>query len=56
MTDGQKQFLDSLGRPPYDPKGLLKMYVYGSDNGIKSSRKLAKSGKVNVEVRRIMPE
>lgn len=39
------------GRPPYDPKGLLKLYVYGSDNGIKSSRKLAKSCKVNVEVR-----
>ena len=49
MTDGQKQFSDSLGRPLYDPKGLLKMYVYGSDNGIKSLRKLAKSCKVNVK-------
>lgn len=39
------------GRPPYDPKGLYKLYIYGSDNGIKSSRKLAKSCKVNVEVR-----
>jgi transposase len=41
----------SEGRPPYDPKGLYKLYIYGSDNGIKSSRKLAKSCKVNVEVR-----
>lgn len=39
------------GRPPYDPKGLLKLYIYGSDNGIKSSRKLAKICRVNVEVR-----
>lgn len=39
------------GRPPYDPKSLYKLYIYGSDNGIKSSRKLAKSCKVNVEVR-----
>lgn len=41
----------SEGRPPYDPKSLLKLYIYGSDTGIKSSRKLAKSCKVNVEVR-----
>ena len=39
------------GRPSYDPKSLYKLYIYGSDNGIKSSRKLAKSCKVNVEVR-----
>lgn len=43
--------LASEGRAPYDPKGLLKLYVYGSDNGIKSSRKLAKSCRVNVEVK-----
>ena len=43
--------MSSEGRPPYDPKGLFKLYIYGSDNGIKSSRKLAKSCKVNVEVR-----
>lgn len=39
------------GRPPYDPKGLYKLYIYGSDNGIKSSRKLAKSCKANVEAK-----
>lgn len=39
------------GRPPYDPRSLYKLYIYGSDNGIKSSRKLEKSCKVNVEVK-----
>lgn len=42
------------GRPRYDPKGLLKLYIYGSENGINSSRKLAKSCKVNIEVRWMM--
>lgn len=39
------------GRPSYDPKGLLKLYIYGCCNGIRSSRKLAKSCKVNIEVK-----
>lgn len=39
------------GRPSYDPRSLLKLYIYGSDNGIKSSRKLANSCKVNIEVK-----
>ena len=43
--------LSSEGRPPYDPRSLYKLYIYGSDNGIKSSRKLAKSCKVNIEVK-----
>lgn len=41
----------SEGRPPYDTRSLYKLYIYGSDSGIKSSRKLAKSCKVNVEVK-----
>lgn len=51
LADYGVKEMSSEGRPPYDPKGLLKLYIYGSDNGIKSSRKLAKSCKVNVEVR-----
>lgn len=51
LSDYGVKELASEGRPPYDPKGLLKLYVYGSDNGIKSSRKLAKSCRVNVEVK-----
>lgn len=42
------------GRPPYDPRSMFKLYIYGSENGIKSSRKLAKSCKVNIEVRWLM--
>lgn len=51
LSDYGVKEMASEGRPPYDPKGLLKLYIYGSDNGIKSSRKLAKSCKVNVEVK-----
>ena len=39
------------GRPPYDPKSLYKIYIYGSRKGIRSSRKLAESCKVNLEVK-----
>ena len=28
------------GRPPYDPRDLLKLYIYGYFNKIRSSRKL----------------
>ena len=28
------------GRPPYDPKDMLKLYVYGYMNRIRSSRRL----------------
>ena len=51
LSDYGVKEMAAEGRPPYDPKGLLKLYVYGSENGIKSSRKLAKSCRVNVEVR-----
>ena len=39
------------GRPSYDPKSLYKLYIYGSRKGIRSSRKLAESCKVNLEVK-----
>lgn len=51
LADYGVKEMASEGRPPYDPRGLYKLYIYGSDNGIKSSRKLAKSCKVNVEVK-----
>lgn len=51
LSDYGVKEMGSEGRPPYDQKGLLKLYIYGSDNGIKSSRKLAKSCRVNVEVK-----
>lgn len=51
LSDYGIKEIASEGRPPYNPKSLLKLYIYGSDNGIKSSRKLAKSCRVNVEVK-----
>lgn len=42
------------GRPAYDPKSLYKIYIYGSRKGIRSSRKLTESCKVNLEVKWII--
>ena len=44
----------SEGRPSYDPKSMYKLYIYGSRKGIRSSRKLAESCKVNLEVKWMM--
>jgi transposase len=38
------------GRPPYDPSLLLKLYLYGYKQAIRSSRKLEYACKVNVEL------
>ena len=38
------------GRPMYDPKDLLKLYVYGYMNKIRSSRRLETETKRNLEV------
>lgn len=43
--------MSAEGRPAYDPKAMLKLYIYGSRKGIRSSRKLAESCKVNIEVK-----
>lgn len=39
------------GRPSYDPKGMYKLYIYGSRKGIRSSRKLSESCRLNLEVK-----
>lgn len=39
------------GRPAYDPRSLLKLYIYGAEHNIRSSRKLAEACRLNVEVR-----
>jgi transposase len=41
---------NETGRPPYNPKDLLKLYLYGYINGIRSSRKLEKECHRNLEV------
>jgi len=38
------------GRPPYHPGDLLRLYVYGYLNGVRSSRKLEREANRNVEV------
>lgn len=47
------QFLTKLpkeGRPPYNPKDLLKLYIYGYLNSMRSSRVLEKECYRNIEV------
>ena len=44
------------GRPPYHPKDLLKLYVYGYLNRIRSSRQLEKECKRNIELMWLMKE
>ena len=38
------------GRPAYDPADLLRLYIYGYLNRVRSSRMLGREAKVNVEV------
>ena len=42
--------LNKAGRPPFHPAVLLKLYLYGYHNGIRSCRKLEKAAKINLEV------
>jgi len=39
----------STGRPGYDPRDLLKLYIYGYLNDIRSSRRLERECKRNIE-------
>jgi transposase len=41
---------NATGRPPYDPADLLKLYVYGYLNRIRSSRRLEAEAKRNLEL------
>ena len=43
-----------VGRPSYDPSDLLKLYVYGYLNQVRSSRKLERECHRNVEVMWLM--
>lgn len=38
------------GRPSYPPSNMLKLYLYGYRNDLRSSRKLEKGCKVNIEL------
>jgi transposase len=49
-----------LGRPGYDPRALLKLFVYGYLNRVRSSRRLEREAQRNIEVmwllRRLAPD
>lgn len=44
------------GRPAYHPKDLLKLFIYGYLNSIRSSRALEKQCHINIEVRWLLKE
>ncbi len=48
------------GRPPYRPQDMLKLYIYGYQNRIRSSRRLEHEARRNLEViwllRRLTPD
>ena len=44
-----KAFAQVTGRPPYDPADLLKLYVWGYLNAVRSSRALERECQRNVE-------
>src|SRR3990172_8299745 len=52
--------LEETGRPPYHPADLLKLYVYGYLNRIRSSRTLEREAQRNLEaiwlLRRLTPD
>lgn len=39
------------GRTPYDPRDMLKLYIYGYLNGYRSTRKLERECKRNIELK-----
>lgn len=45
-----KSDLLGRGRPAFHPKVLLKLFIYGYQNNLRSGRKLAKSCLINLEV------
>lgn len=50
----------ATGRPPYDPRDLLKLYIWGYFNEVRSSRRLERECRRNVEamwlLRRLAPD
>lgn len=46
----QRAISPTFGRPPYNPKDLLKLYLYGYLNLIRSSRRFEQEAARNLEV------
>lgn len=51
---------NELGRPPYNPADLLRLFIYGYLNRVRSSRQLEREAHRNVELmwllRRLTPD
>ena len=47
---GFKDTPSKEGRPPYSPSDMLKLYLYGYKNHLRSSRKLAHACEINLEL------
>jgi transposase len=45
-----KVVAEEMGRPPYHPRDLLKLYLYGYVNTVRSSRRLEREAGRNIEV------
>lgn len=56
----QRSMPAATGRPPYNPRDLLKLYVYGYLNEVRSSRRLERECLRNIELmwllRRLAPD
>jgi len=50
----EKSASKDVGRRAYNPKDMLKLYVYGFENGVHSSRKLERECRRNIEVMWLM--
>jgi len=48
--DFSRSEINKTGRPPYDPKDILKLYIYGYIYRIRSSRRLETESMRNLEV------
>ena len=47
---GFKTEPNDIGRPPYHPSTMLKIYVYGYLNRVQSSRRLEREAQRNIEL------
>jgi transposase len=50
------QGVTKAGQPPYNPQAMLKLYLYGYLQGIRSSRKLESETHRNLDDRRCASE
>ncbi len=48
--------LNTEGRPPFAPQLFLKLYLYGYFNGLRSSRRLERESKRNIELQWLLGE